>query len=91
MNTHDDDGEEQFALEVVELGHLGKVIERIVRVDARLGIQVAVATTQLRRAVLAQTQVLELAGLFQLTLRLFGDPEVKEQNLQIGVGMGKFC
>ena len=53
--THDKDGEEQFSLEVGELGHLGDVIQCVKRVQPALRVQVAIATDQLRRTPVAQT------------------------------------
>ncbi len=72
---HHDDGEEQFSLEVVELRHLGQIVQRVIRVHACLRVQVRVASVQLRGSVLSQVQVLKLTRLLQLSLSLLRDSE----------------
>ena len=71
QRTYDDDGKQKLCLQVVHVVQLDQVVERVQDVDATLGVQVAIATDQLRRTVGAEADVLELCRrLLQLHLRL---------------------
>ena len=77
--TYDNNREEQLGLQIVGVGHLAYAVQRVQRIDARLGVERIVRANQLgwtRDLV----EILELAALLQLPLGLFGQSTQKTDN-----------
>ena len=84
-----DDGEQQFALEVLELRHLDEFIECIEGVQSRLSVQVAIATHELGGATGAPRDVLKRrVAALQLTPCLLRQPVAKDYNYTFNIIFG---
>ena len=82
--THNNDGEEQLPLQVLEVGELRQRVEGVERVESRLRVEVAVAADEFSWPIRAQTQVLELRrSLLKLLLRLRRQPANKSLEIKL--------